>query len=37
LIRTVREAGLSDPTGITYAIPVEHLQRLIGEQRGVPR
>ena len=34
LIRSVREAGLSDPTGITYAIPAEHLQHLLAEQRG---
>jgi serine protease Do len=32
LIRTVREAGLSDPTGITYAIPAVYLQRMISEQ-----
>ena len=32
-IRSLREAGLSDPTGITYAIPVEHLQRLLDDQK----
>ena len=32
MVRQVREGGLSGPTGITYAIPVEHLQRLIREQ-----
>lgn len=37
LVRSMREAGLTDPTGITYAIPVEHLQRLLGEQRSAPR
>jgi serine protease Do len=37
LVRSVREAGLSDPTGITYAIPIEYLQRLLNEQRGGAR
>lgn len=37
LVRKVREAGLSDPTGITYAIPVEHLRRLLSEQGGTAR
>jgi S1-C subfamily serine protease len=30
LVRGTRESALSQPTGITYAIPVEHLQRLLG-------
>ncbi|MDB5816096.1 MAG: conserved hypothetical serine protease [Rhodocyclales bacterium] len=36
LIRSVREAGLTDPTGITYAIPATYLQRLMSEQGGAP-
>ncbi|MEC5387115.1 serine protease [Uliginosibacterium sp. H3] len=37
LVRSAREAGLSNPTGITYAIPVVHLLNLMNEQRGVTR
>lgn len=37
LVRAVREAGLTDPTGITYAIPAVHLQRLLAEQLSEQR
>lgn len=32
-IRTTREAVLSDPSGITYAIPIHHLQPLLKGQQ----
>jgi serine protease Do len=32
MVRQAREPGLAEPTGITYAIPVEHLRRLLPER-----
>ncbi|MCK6408311.1 serine protease [Thauera sp.] len=32
-VKSTKESVLSDPSGISYAIPVEHLQRLIAAQR----
>lgn len=31
MVRQSREPGMTEPTGITYAIPVEHLRRLLPE------
>ena len=31
LVKASREAALSDPSGITYAIPVSHLHQLLGK------
>ncbi|MFT3736614.1 MAG: serine protease [Rhodocyclaceae bacterium] len=32
MVRQTREPGMAEPTGITYAIPVEHLRRLLQER-----
>ena len=32
-VKSTKEKVLSDPSGISYAIPVEYLQRLIASQR----
>jgi S1-C subfamily serine protease len=32
-VKSTKESVLSDPSGISYAIPVEHLQRLIAARR----
>lgn len=31
LVKSTKESVLSDPSGVTYAIPVEHLQQLLGQ------
>ena len=32
-VKSTKEKVLSDPSGISYAIPVEYLHRLIASQR----
>ena len=36
LVKGSRESALSNPTGITYAIPVRHLRALLEQARGLP-
>jgi S1-C subfamily serine protease len=36
LVKGSRESALTNPTGITYAIPVRHLHALLEEAQGVP-
>jgi S1-C subfamily serine protease len=36
LVKGSRESALSNPTGITYAIPVRHLHALLDEVQAVP-
>jgi S1-C subfamily serine protease len=34
LVKSTREAALSQPSGITYAIPVRHLRALLDRVHG---
>jgi hypothetical protein len=34
LVKSTREAALSQPSGITYAIPVRHLRALLERVHG---